>query len=467
MTARAMLEAREDPALAGRLAGSGAAKERVSPAGLDDPAGWLADRAKAHKYSVEPIPFASLDRWSFEEGTGNLVHGSGRFFTVEGLAVTITDRAGGPVRDWQQPIIVQPEVGVLGILAREFDGVLHFLMHAKMEPGNVNLIQLSPTVQATYSNYTRVHHGAAVRYLEYFTEPARGTVLADVLQSEHGSWFLRKVNRNVIVEVRGHVPPHEDYCWLTLGQIGALLRLDNAVNMDTRTVFACAPVRHEEAGALHSDTGLLSWFAAERAAHDLRVRRLPLNQVAGWSRDEWSVSHVSGRYFKLVAVSVSADNREVTNWTQPLLEPAGRGVAAFVVRRFGGVPHLLAQARVECGFADTIEFGPTVQATRGRPPFLDLVLNSPPEKVLFASVLSEEGGRLLSAQSRYLIVEADEASAPAKPPPGYLWVTPGQLTSLARHSHYVNVQARTLLAVINARAAGLTAGEECDTCTRR
>ena len=237
--------------------------------------------------------------------------------------------------------------------------------------------------------------------------------------------------------------------------------------MDTRTVFACAPVWHEEAGALHSDTGLLSWFAAERAAHDLRVRRLPLDQVAGWTRDDWSVSHVSGRHFKLVAVSVRADNREVTSWTQPLLEPAGPGVAAFVVRRFGGVPHLLAQARVECGFADTIELGPTVQAARGRPPFLDLVLNSPPEKVLFASVLSEEGGRLLSAQSLYLIVEADEASAPAKPPPGFLWVTPGQLTSLVRHSHYVNVQARTLLAVINARAAGLTGGEECDTCTRR
>ncbi len=31
-------------------------------------------------------------------------------------------------------------------------------------------------------------------------------------------------------------------------------------------------------------------------------------------------------------------------------------------------------------------------------------------------------------------------------------MTPGQLTSLVRHGHYVNVQARTLLACLNATA---------------
>ena len=67
---------------------------------------------------------------------------------------------------------------------------------------------------------------------------------------------------------------------------------------------------------------------------------------------------------------------------------------------------------------------------------------------------SEEGGRFLNAQSRYLIVEADEATAPMTRPPGYRWVTPGQLTALVRHGHYVNVQARTLLACLHATGAG-------------
>ena len=63
---------------------------------------------------------------------------------------------------------------------------------------------------------------------------------------------------------------------------------------------------------------------------------------------------------------------------------------------------------------------------------------------------SEEGGRFLNAESRYLIVDAAEHDTPLDPPPGYAWVTPGQLTWLVRHGHYLNVQARTLLACLNA-----------------
>ncbi len=84
---------------------------------------------------------------------------------------------------WTQPIIRQPEGGILGILAEEFDGVPHFLMQAEMEPGNPDLLQLSPTVQATRSNCTKVHCGAAVKYIEHLTQPCRGRVPADVLRS--------------------------------------------------------------------------------------------------------------------------------------------------------------------------------------------------------------------------------------------------------------------------------------------
>ncbi|MDJ0466274.1 NDP-hexose 2,3-dehydratase family protein [Streptomyces sp. H27-C3] len=417
---------------------------------------WMEQRHRAHDFQVNRIPLADLDGWNFEPGTGNLVHRSGRFFTVEGLHVTREE----PHQEWQQPIIKQSEVGILGILAKEIDGVLHFLMQAKMEPGNSNLLQLSPTVQATRSNYTKVHKGSNVRYIDYFLSrsPAH-QILADSLQSEHGSWFLHKVNRNMIVKTAEDVPEHEDFRWLTLGQIGQLLLADNVVNMDARTVLACAPVRHEEPGALWPDSEVLSRFSWERARQVVRAERIPLADVAGWKRGEASIDHEEGRYFGVVAVSVAAGSREVSGWSQPLFEPYGLGVTAFLTRSFNGVPHLLAHARVEAGFLDTVELAPTVQYTPenyrhvtgpSRPPFLDLVLDADASRVRYEAVHSEEGGRFLNAESRYLFVEVSESEAPDEPPPGYLWVTPGQLTSLTRHGHYVNVQARTLLAVLNA-----------------
>ncbi|MCX5203224.1 NDP-hexose 2,3-dehydratase family protein [Streptomyces sp. NBC_00237] len=453
------LQPREDATIADRMARSAASTTGARLSTRDFP-DWLEGRRSAHRFRVDRIPFDALDGWSFEEGTGNLVHRSGRFFSVEGLHVT---HQGGVFPQWYQPIIKQPEVGILGILVKEFDGVLHFLMQAKMEPGNRNLLQLSPTVQATRSNYTKVHEGADVKYIEYFVRPDKGRVLADVLQSEHGSWFLHKSNRNMIVEAVGDVPLHDDFCWLTLGQIGELLYRDNVVNMDSRTVLACAPFPDAAPGALHSDTELLSWITAERSRHDVSARRVPLDALPGWHRGESAIDHEDGRYFRVVAVSVQAGSREVSGWTQPLFEPYGLGVAAFLTRRVGGALHVLVHARVEGGFLDTVELGPTVQYTPDnyahlhgdeRPRYLDEVLAAEPDRIRYEALHSEEGGRFLNAESRYLLVEADEATAPLDPPAGYCWVTPGQLTSLVRHGHYVNVQARTLLACLHATGAG-------------
>ncbi|MFG2354813.1 NDP-hexose 2,3-dehydratase family protein [Streptomyces sp. NPDC048521] len=476
MSPNALLRPRADIELPGRLADS-LITTQGAVLRTEEFSGWLAGHRRAHAFRVDRIPFTELDRWSFHPDTGNLVHDSGRFFTVEGLHVTTE---AGPHREWHQPIIKQAEVGILGILVKEFDGVLHCLMQAKMEPGNPNLLQLSPTVQATRSNYTRVHQGAPVRYLDYFVEPGRGRVLADVLQSEHGAWFHRKSNRNMIVEVDDDIEPHGDFCWLTLGQIGELLHLDNVVNMDARTVLACAPIgavdpdrardpfvaalaRSRHAGALHSDVELLSWFTAERARQNVRAERVPLAGLPGWVRGTHAIDRPDGRFFRVVAVSVQAGSREVSRWTQPLVEPRGLGVTAFVTRRIDGVLHVLMRARAEAGFLDSLELGPTVQCVPGnhddlppedRPAFLDLVLSADPSIVRYEAVHSEEGGRFLNAESRYLVLEPEEDQVPLEPPPGFCWVTVGQLTSLVSHSNYVNVQARSLLACLNGMLAG-------------
>lgn len=451
------LRARADHRVGQRMARSAQCLDGDCISTVDVP-DWLERRTRVANATVRRIPIADLDGWSFSPETGNLRHRSGRFFTVEGL------RVERPGVSWEQPIIVQPEIGILGILATEFDGVLHFLMQAKMEPGNPNLVQLSPTVQATRSNYSQAHGGARVRYLEHFLDRDPSRVLADVLQSEHGSWFYRKRNRNMIVEVDPDVPVYDDFCWLTLGQIGALLHLDNVVNMDARTVLASAPIERDERTALDSDSALLSWFTEERARQEVRTELIPLRDVSGWALDDDSIARHDGRFFRVVGMGVDTAGREVTSWTQPLFEPSGRGLVAFACRRFDGVPHLLVEARVEGGFLDTAEIGATVQCVPSnyahlssgeRPLFLDLLASPSESRVLYATVHSEEGGRFLNAESRYVVVETDESSTPSVPPAGFRWATSGQLNWLAGHSRYVDVQARSLLAVLNSGALDL------------
>lgn len=443
---------RDDPLrLVDRFAASAAVDEDAFMSTAEFSA-WFTARQRSHAFSVRRIPFAELAGWSFVGDGGELRHQSGKFFTVEGLRV---HDPAGPVTEWHQPIMNQPEIGVLGLLVKEFDGVLHFLMQAKMEPGNVNLVQLSPTVQATRSNYSRVHKGAGVKYIEYFTAPGRGPVLVDSAQSEHGTWFLGKRNRNMVVETAADVPLDDDYCWLTLGQIARLLRIDNLVNMDIRTVLSCVPLTTDTRG-VHTMGEVLSWLTEARATHQLTTAPVPLAGLPDWRQDAERIFRPDERFFSVIAVEASADNREVKSWTQPIFHPHGQGVAAFLHRRIEGVPHVLAHARREAGLRENVEIGPTVQATPDnyrtpceemRPDFLDDVLHADPSRILFDAVLSEEGGRLFHAQSRYMIIEADDG-IPIDAPPGYLWLSPYQFDALLRHPCYVNVQARTLVACL-------------------
>ena len=62
-------------------------------------------------------------------------------------------------------------------------------MQAKIEPGNVNYVQLSPTLQATKSNYTQVHKGRKPLFLDYFQERDNCEVLLDQFQSEQGARY--------------------------------------------------------------------------------------------------------------------------------------------------------------------------------------------------------------------------------------------------------------------------------------
>ncbi|KWV32449.1 NDP-hexose 2,3-dehydratase [Micromonospora rifamycinica] len=444
---------------------------------------WFNARTRANTFQVDRIPFAELSGWDFDPDTGNLVHASGRFFSIEGLRV----RTNRPwMGEWSQPIIVQPEIGVLGILVKRFDGVLHCLMQAKMEPGNINGLQLSPTVQATRSNYMKVHGGADTKYLEYFRPESRGRVLFDGLQSEQGSWFLHKRNRNIVVETEDDVPLDENFCWLTLGQIRRLLLLDHMINMDSRTVLACIPPaltgpQGQEAGddpftraflrslsdhgsAVHDSGRILSWLTELRSRQELVQRRVSLRQVTedGWRLGSDVIDHRDGKYFDVVAVAVQASNREVAAWTQPLVAPKQAGLLALLVKRIGGTLHALVQARSDAGMLNVAELTATVHCQPGnyadvpaehRPHYLDYVLTAPTSRVRLDVLHSEEGGRFYHAQNRYLVIEVEPDLD--EPDDRYLWVTLHQLTSLLPHSNYLTVELRSLMASMRCLAQRL------------
>lgn len=445
--------------------------------------GWLLSTGPRRQISVRPIPLRELGEWFFEESTGDLAHRSGKFFRVHGLRVSTDLRRLG---EWDQPIIDQPEIGILGIIAREIDGLLYFLMQAKMEPGNPFGVQLVPTVQATRSNYTQVHLGSRPQFVEYFLERGRARVLVDQLQFEQGSAFLRKRNRNIVVEVGEDVPADQSYRWLTLGQIKKLLAYPNLVSMDTRTVISCislvsanrpngakgrrGPRVDPRTGsfgsivlasfgaleAANEDEAVLSWLTNLKCQHQLTVQRTGLRGIRGWHVGDDDIAHEGGRFFRVMGVDVEADSREVARWSQPLIAPVEQGLIALLAQQIDGVLHVLVQGRAEPGSPDIVIVGPTVQCALGYersgdpdswPPFYELVAKAELETIRYSCAQTEEGGRFYRLENEYRVVEL-EPGASLDLPENYLWVTLRQLQELLRYG-LVNVEARSLLACLS------------------
>jgi oxidase EvaA len=265
-------------------------------------------------------------------------------------------------------------------------------MQAKIEPGNINLVQLSPTLQATRSNYTRTHKGKTPLYFEYFNGEIKNEILIDQLQSEQGARFLKKRNRNIIIEIDKNVEVElfDGYKWMTLGLINTLMNHDNLINMDTRTVISSVfqylhtigkvqipeqktnqsdkektlrDINKEE--SLFSTSEIISWITALKFHYELEIESKPIADLDSWVYDGNTIYHNEHKYFSVIGIDVKIGNREVKSWDQPMIKPAQEGIIGFIIRKINGVYHFLVQAKVEAGNFDILELAPTVQCLTG------------------------------------------------------------------------------------------------------
>lgn len=446
---------------------------------------WMKRQNDEVISDIQQIPLNKLKEWGYRDD--RIRHNSGRFFSIDGIHIKTNYR---DVSEWDQPIINQPEIGFLGFIVKKFHGVMHFLMQAKIEPGNLNVVQLSPTLQATRSNYTRVHKGTSPNYLEYFTGEMDVTLLVDQLQSEQGARFLHKRNRNIIIEVdeNEEVPIKTNFIWVSLGQIKELLRYPNVVNMDSRTVISCikfgsyserslkllsavknmAGIESQKSDSflysvlsgtnhLHDLQDIIQWITSLKFKYELEVTSIGISEMKHWSYDGNVIRHESGKYFDVMGVRVEIGNREVVSWDQPMVRSAQEGLMGFIVKKINGIYHFLVQAKLESGNFDVIELAPTVQCLTGNYrkgkneytiPYLEQVLNAPEENIWYSSYQSEEGGRFFQEQNLNIIVEVGD-EFPIEIEENYCWMTLNQMLSFVTYNNYLNIAARSLLSAIS------------------
>lgn len=373
-----------------------------------------------------------------------------------------------------QPIILQNEIGYLGLIRKRICGEMKYLMQYKIEPGNINCIQISPTIQATKSNFTQKHGGRRPAYLDYFLNASKYKIVVDQIQSEQSSRFLGKRNRNIVIEL----PEDEEidvlssHEWMTLEEIKQLMRQDNLVNMDTRTVLSCIPYHlegYKESdykdkalfNSIHYGTGKnylpeVYQYLNNYKMFDACERHIvPLTQLEHWhfSKDEKEFACDYPYSFKVIFCNIEIEGREVKHWCQPLFEATGVATFGLFTCIENDVRLFLVRGKPEIGCFDKIELGPSVQREyvsyeeKTEVDFLfDEKLNDS-QHILFDTLLSEEGGRFYHEQNRNVIIEIEKNDISILPE-GYFWLDYKTLNQLIQINNTVNIQLRNLLSVL-------------------
>ncbi len=435
---------------------------------------WIHEKNKTTRVIIEKKKYDySGENWHYNHKKGCIQNKSGSFFQIKGLQRIEEDRVVH-----EQPIIIQNEIGYLGIIGKQIDGVLYFLMQAKIEPGNINKIQISPTIQATKSNFMQAHGGKVPAYLEYFSNKKSYEIVVDQIQSEQSSRFLGKRNRNIIIIVDDEVEVLDTHRWMTLGQIKQLMQYDNLVNMDTRTVISCIPfslrdISYKELshiknlftqesffnsvffGNYGKDINKIYQYINEIKMLDKsKIKLVDLYSLKDWKFDDQGEFYSPAGEFRIVFCNIEIEGREVRRWEQPLFEAEGQSIFGLVYCIENGCNQYLIQTKSEVGCFDKIEIGPSIQlgpheTSNNTVDTLFLQRYSQGIGVEFSGLFSEEGGRFYQEQNRNVLMRINKEDLPDPLPEGYFWADFQTLNILIQFNNCLNIQLRNLLSILN------------------
>jgi len=431
---------------------------------------WLFEYRKAIDCTIERIPFGDSSEWALDKRRSFLGHASGRFFTIHGFRGASNYRP-----TLYQPLIDQPETGTQGFIVRRVGTDFELLVQARTEPGNVGIVQIGPTIQATYSNYTAVHNGKRQPFLEHFHHPEQhgGTVILDTVQPELGSKFLKKWNRNIVIETSALAEFSDPmFKWVSLKTMTRLMNIDHLVNNDARLVVGLLALTcgdelfdgsRSQLGELvsqsfASQTGEMftdveqarKWVELVRSRVTMEAQRLPLIELPEWQIKEDEISHKQGHFFSVIQVQVHAADREVTDWDQPLIDARHTGEIVLVCKEFDGVLNLLFHAEPQIGNANGVELQPTFcfdnEGDESLPDAIVALLNDDRFVDRFTFEGSDEGGRFYQCVSKYDI-RWMQPSVKVDLPENYCWLTLAQIRTLLNQTDFVSDEARSALSL--------------------
>ena len=86
---------------------------------------WINQENISSNHLIKKINLKTTKNWHINHSNDQISHETGGFFSIQGVRVNIFK---DKLYKWDQPIINQNEIGILGFLMKELNNQIYFLM---------------------------------------------------------------------------------------------------------------------------------------------------------------------------------------------------------------------------------------------------------------------------------------------------------------------------------------------------
>ncbi len=404
---------------------------------------WLKIQKQKHKLSVKLINLDAISQWDYHNST--IRHKTRKFFKITGLKI----KSNFYKKNWDQPIIIQNEIGILGIIKNKKNN--KYLLQAKVEPGNINKLQLAPTVQATKSNYSRVHGGSQVPYIKFFLKIKNKK---NYNQSEQGFRYFRKFNSNILIQTNKIIKKTPNHYWFGKKEITALLNKKNIINMDTLSILSTYLKKKNKDTPLNNFVKVKKWLKKLDKKYFIKSKLINLSKLKDWNISKKIIKHKTSKYFSIIGISVVANKREVKNWQQPIIKGKKMAFAGLIKTKINETDHYLFRYLLKPGLKKSV-FGCTVNSSdisflkSKKLNYLEHFFFNKrfKKKIIYQNILSDEGGRFYQCQINYRILNLDFSEI-KQLPHNYIWLSYNQVVDMISKKR-LDIESRLLFASIN------------------
>ena len=404
---------------------------------------WIKNQRKKNVITLVKKNIENIEDWNFNGS--EIFHNTRAFFKIKAFQFEQKILK----KKWYQPLIVQKEVGILGIIKKVINNKDHYLLQAKTEPGNKNGIQLSPTVQATRSNYLRKHKGKKTNYINYFLDKNfNKNFISKKRLSEQGSRYLEKTNLNILTEIK-KIKLKKNYIWVNKDNLKKLINKKNLINMDTLSVFSSC-IRKSTHEKPKKNIKLKKIVSNFKKKDYIKKKKISFYNLQNWKIKKDKIFDENKKFFLIKFFKVYANAREVKSWSQPLLSDFSKNLNIFLIKKFENNHYYLLKIISEPGLKSAI-FTSTVNIRnydkKKNYKNIDYYEFLIKKRIYSKFIFSDEGGRFYRNETYNLIKILNKKEKFIKKK-NFYWFSHNQVIELI-NKNLLSIEARNLFACFN------------------